>query len=580
MRVLDRNIGQCVGKNDPGNALQLLWDALQAGVMPSSNSMSAVLYLCVENNRVSEGFNAFKLASAKSSAVSEEFMKDEKVMGMLLRLHVKAGDLAGASSILMRLIDAKVVVRRNFSAVIGLCESQGALTHSEGVYGLATKGGFEITQADFTSLLTLLSRAWKSQGLTKEEVILRLNTYLSDMANHLPQPVDGFSSNAIHSVLISMETSGASQTSVSAIDSVDEATGQCPQCGGKLVGFPFTAAFKTQLLDDIEKKLVGGRIRSAKAKQGFETFKRYIQSPAAAKVDCIIDGANLGYYGLSSWYHIAKKDLLQRRSQGAAPSQKDLDMKATKTRPGGVDVPPAFDIIQLAVAEARKLGLTPIILLHERHCEDHNLTTKNAEILEEWRQQRIIFTTPSGLNDDFCWLYACVHHSDTQEVVPEGATLATKPPSSVQSSSGGGKAGAKGKNMYIVSNDKMRDHHFALLSQRSFTRWRDRHRITFSAEFKGGKTHLFLKPPLSFSECMQLTEIGDGGQRRFCWHVPELVTIEEEEAGTPSTDGEQSAVPEANTAEQPSTKEEEGNDDEVTVRTKVQWYCCPLPQQC
>jgi mitochondrial ribonuclease P protein 3 len=33
---------------------------------------------------------------------------------------------------------------------------------------------------------------------------------------------------------------------------------------------------------------------------------------------------------------------------------------------------------------------------------------------------------------------------------------------------------------FVVTNDEMRDHHFQMLAQRSFVRWKDRHAIHFS----------------------------------------------------------------------------------------------------
>lgn len=37
-----------------------------------------------------------------------------------------------------------------------------------------------------------------------------------------------------------------------------------------------------------------------------------------------------------------------------------------------------------------------------------------------------------------------------------------------------------GKGTLVVTNDEMRDHHFQMLSPRSFLRWKDRHQVHFS----------------------------------------------------------------------------------------------------
>jgi proteinaceous RNase P len=67
-------------------------------------------------------------------------------------------------------------------------------------------------------------------------------------------------------------------------------------------------------------------------------------------------------------------------------------------------------------------------------------------MVEGWKEDGILFVTPSGANDDWYWLFACL------------------------------SAGKQGR---VVSSDFMRDHHFQMLSNRDFNRWRERHQVFF-----------------------------------------------------------------------------------------------------
>lgn len=68
-----------------------------------------------------------------------------------------------------------------------------------------------------------------------------------------------------------------------------------------------------------------------------------------------------------------------------------------------------------------------------------------------WKEAGLLQTCAPKNNDDWYWLHAAVYT--------------------------GGK-------VLVLTNDEMRDHHFSMLSHRSFERWKERHQVT------GAITHI------------------------------------------------------------------------------------------
>ena len=62
---------------------------------------------------------------------------------------------------------------------------------------------------------------------------------------------------------------------------------------------------------------------------------------------------------------------------------------------------------------------------------------------------------------------------------------------------------ASGERCKVVSNDEMRDHHFGMLSPRSFLRWKERHVVHFNFCKKKQKLEPELEYPPSYSVAVQ-----------------------------------------------------------------------------
>jgi proteinaceous RNase P len=85
----------------------------------------------------------------------------------------------------------------------------------------------------------------------------------------------------------------------------------------------------------------------------------------------------------------------------------------------------------------------PLVLLHHRRTKGGAAATPNAlSLLNRWQNANCIYTTPTGSNDDWYWLYAAVRYK-----------------------------------CLLVTNDEMRDHLFQLLGNEFFPKWKERHQV-------------------------------------------------------------------------------------------------------
>ncbi|KAF0698207.1 Aste57867_11192 [Aphanomyces stellatus] len=101
-------------------------------------------------------------------------------------------------------------------------------------------------------------------------------------------------------------------------------------------------------------------------------------------------------------------------------------------------------------------GKKTLIVLHKRRTKDHQVPEHHRAMVAQWKERGVMFNCLPGNNDDWYWLYAAVKFS--------GRTL-------------------------VVSNDEMRDHHFQMIHNEDFRRWKERHLVHY--EVRGAKLELF-----------------------------------------------------------------------------------------
>ncbi|WCJ41785.1 proteinaceous RNase P 3 [Euphorbia peplus] len=173
------------------------------------------------------------------------------------------------------------------------------------------------------------------------------------------------------------------------------------------------------------------------AKANFREFQDWLdQNP---NFEAIVDGANIGLY-----------------QQNFAE--------------GGFSIPQ----LEAVVKELHdRNGRWPLIVLHNKRVQALLESPFHRNLIQDWIERDILFTTPHGSNDDWYWLYAAVK-----------------------------------LRCLLVTNDEMRDHIFELLGNSFFLKWKERHQVRYT--FVKGKPKLQM-PPI-YSLVIQESEKG--------WHVP------------------------------------------------------------
>jgi ribonuclease P protein 3 len=447
-----------------------------------------VLYAWFEQANKEDALRLIRilLGEAKSSLSSQEYRKsvDEKVGTVIMRFlpFMDAEEASTTLRMLLSDIGADQLRRRMLLPVFQACCDQGnvGLMKETFLYGLG--GGLEYWDADFAVMFKCIERAAQMLPLSMSDPLLGATDAVMELGLVPHQPVVGRNSAESLRALLGGEF-------VSIRDD-----GVCSRCGHSLESFEWCDEERSSLIHDIVEKLVRPRIEGPSSyepmavvteelrQQRWASFEKFRRSLEEMNFDTVIDGANVGYYGLSSWYKDAKAALLAAR--GVDISR--VPWGELNTIPFPVDVPPQFPAIDVMVSQIQRLGLRPLVVLHERHTRQ-GLSATIDHIVQRWRAQQCLLESPVFLNDDYCWLLAAVLHPGCN----------------------------------VVSNDLMRDHHLKLLSQRSFLRWRQRHRITYKS-FVGPHSAIGIKVQLPAPFGVWAQSFMRGAVK--LWHVPVLLS--------------------------------------------------------
>lgn len=128
-----------------------------------------------------------------------------------------------------------------------------------------------------------------------------------------------------------------------------------------------------------------------------------------------------------------------------------------------------------SVRERSREKKWPLIILHNKRTRGGPANEPgNKQLIEKWKRVGALYTTPTGSNDDWYWLYAAVRFK-----------------------------------CFLITVDEMRDHLFALLGNDFFPKWKERHQVRFSFTKHGPRFHM----PPPYSIVIQESERGS-------WHIP------------------------------------------------------------
>ncbi|XP_015873425.3 proteinaceous RNase P 2 [Ziziphus jujuba] len=213
-----------------------------------------------------------------------------------------------------------------------------------------------------------------------------------------------------------------------------DSNGECQSCNEKLVCVDIDHAETDRFAQSVASLAMEREVKS-----NFSEFQDWLEKNA--DYNAIVDGANVGLYQ-------------QNFSDGSfSVSQVDAVINELYNRSG---------------------KKWPLVVLHNKRFRAIVENPSHRKLVEEWMNKGILYTTPTGSNDDWYWLYA---------------TVSLK--------------------CLLVTNDEMRDHIFELLGSSFFLKWKERHQVRYT--FVKGNLKLHMPPP--YSSVIQESEKGT-------WHIP------------------------------------------------------------
>ncbi|OQR97935.1 hypothetical protein ACHHYP_09428 [Achlya hypogyna] len=131
--------------------------------------------------------------------------------------------------------------------------------------------------------------------------------------------------------------------------------------------------------------------------------------------------------------------------------------------------------IQRVLSAYQARGKKVLIVLHKRRTSDRQVPEDLRPLVQAWRDDGVMYNCLPGNNDDWYWLYAAVKLG--------GRTL-------------------------VVSNDEMRDHHFQMIHNVDFHRWKERHLVHYD---KDAGRFIFDEPRVYSKRSQHLAK---------SWHFP------------------------------------------------------------
>lgn len=213
-----------------------------------------------------------------------------------------------------------------------------------------------------------------------------------------------------------------------------DSAGRCGGCGEQLACVD---------IDDAETERFAQSVAALalerEVKANFSEFQDWLEK--RADFEFIVDGANIGLYQQNF------------ADGGFSVSQLDAVVKELYNQSG---------------------NKWPLVVLHNKRLRALMENPSQRKVVEEWMDKGVLYTTPTGSNDDWYWLYAAV----------------------------------KAK-ILLVTNDEMRDHIFELLGSSFFLKWKERHQVRYT--FVKGNLKVQMPPP--YSSVIQESKRGS-------WHVP------------------------------------------------------------
>ncbi|XP_016443537.1 proteinaceous RNase P 2-like [Nicotiana tabacum] len=217
--------------------------------------------------------------------------------------------------------------------------------------------------------------------------------------------------------------------------------GRCLTCREQLVCVDIDKAETERFAEAVASLAMEREVHS-----NFKEFQDWLEQHS--EYDAVVDAANVGLY-----------------QQNFAE--------------GGFSIAQLVTVVKELHSRSNKW---PLVVLHKKRLRALLQNACYRELLEEWINEKVLYGTPFGSNDDWYWLYAAVK-----------------------------------RKCLLLTNDEMRDHIFELLGSSFFAIWKERHQVKYT--FVKGEPKLLMPP--TYSVVIQESENGS-------WHVPLSGEIAEE----------------------------------------------------
>ena len=232
---------------------------------------------------------------------------------------------------------------------------------------------------------------------------------------------------------------------------IDDATGCCPNCGGKLRQLLMTTEERARVRSALNEVVAASSQSQSKALRSFGEWLACHPSPRGGSTPqtsssssssyshptppeeefvYIVDGANVAYH----------KQNFDEGKFSFKQIELVVNKLLTRVQPG--------ERILVLIPYPYAQRVIPNSTKHKKGKKLSYLTAEDEGILEMLDREGMLYVVPQWANDDWYWMYATVN---------EG----------------------RHRTARVVTNDLMRDHRLAFLEPRPFIRWRNSQVIRF-----------------------------------------------------------------------------------------------------
>lgn len=392
----------------------------QNELLPHPHLVNNILYYYEVEEKYNDG------VELAEKLFDTNFVWNTSLLVIVLRMYCCLDKLDKAMEILDRLASKFTIHQRDISPILKYCFKNNKKIEGEKVWKFGKEHNVNFSEKDYFYKIYL---SHKNHG----DVI----NYLDEVSEIYP--------TMILAVYLNLNQIMFDYKKISIQCSINNNDGECSQCHSKLENHTFTNEHKDQLMKNIKEKIIAERDDRG-VTNSFQNLLEFLQK--SSSVDYVIDGANVGYYGLSHWNPVSQKNIKQK---------------------GYVDTSVNYQLIAKMIDLVIKQNKKPLVILHERHYSNPKISKEDKNLLEQWEKDGILYLSSKILNDDICWMYASLYHK-----------------------------------AFVISNDQMRDHHFKMMSHKLFIRWKDMYRIPYRLDTR--EMELTLYYPLPYAQKIQYNE--------------------------------------------------------------------------